>query len=769
MASAQGQSAASPVPSPRRSWPQTAGLAVTLFIVVVALSMIPPVRESQVQLSDTYFRLAPPPRKRSQVVLVLVDDQSLQTYGRWPWPRSLLAQLTDRLADAGASVIGLDILLAEPQSPTEDTALSAVFQASGRVVIVDKIAAFPDGPQWVEPLPQFSRVAAVGHAQTVLDRDSICRRSPPQELTLDGPRWAFAIEIARKSDPKGTAAFLARYGIPLSKDTSSITIATPTLIPIPFRHDGFQTLSAAEVLGRASLNAVQGRPVLVGFGPSELGDRVATPLGGALPTPGGEVHAQMLDAILTGRALHEIGFWASTALLLLVCTLVVLIFRRTRGWVGFVWLAFFSVGVYAVGFVAYVILQRMLPAGMLLLAVVLAPLLVYSADFVAVERSITHQLGGLHSWLSTHEAPLPEKNELSWKLQLLQSLQTELGALYELHKALLESTQDLVAIFDERGNLLLKNDAFLAMCPLPSESLTLEQFRRQLSSKEDAPLIENRQVLEGEVYLDSDLYSLRLAPLPPTSISPQGGTILTMASLRTREERDRARAEALGFITHELRTPLTSIQGFAELMMRYPTSPSCATAPETIARESRRLLVLINSYLDILRLDAGAKALQARPLDLDELIKQVFDLLQPLAAASQIRLIHHIGRGPVMAAGDASLIQGAVLNLVSNAIKYGKGGTDILVACTQQERDSVIVVKNQGEPIASADVPHLFDAHYRAPAAERAAPGWGLGLAFVKRIAEKHGGWVAVQSNTSGTTFEMHLPANPVAATPQTV
>jgi signal transduction histidine kinase len=154
---------------------------------------------------------------------------------------------------------------------------------------------------------------------------------------------------------------------------------------------------------------------------------------------------------------------------------------------------------------------------------------------------------------------------------------------------------------------------------------------------------------------------------------------------------------------------------------------------------------------------------------LDEVVKQVFDLLHPLAAASQMRLIHHLGRGPVMAAGDASLIQGAVLNLVSNAIKYGKGGTDILVACTQQENESVIAVKNQGEPIDSAHIPRLFDAHYRAPAAEHAAPGWGLGLAFVKRIAEKHGGWVAVESNTAGTTFEMHLPANPVAATPQTV
>jgi signal transduction histidine kinase len=456
-------------------------------------------------------------------------------------------------------------------------------------------------------------------------------------------------------------------------------------------------------------------------------------------------------------------------MLLLLCVLVVWVFRRARGWLGFVWLILIAASVYVAGLAAYALAERNSPVGMLLLAVILGPLLVYSADFVTVERSITQQMRALRSWLREQEVSPLQQNEISWKLQLLQELQTELGALYELHKALLESTQDLVAIFDEKGSLLLKNEPFLAACPLPPESLTLEQFRDQLSPAQDAPLKENGSILEGEMSLGGELYSLRLAPLPPTSISPQGGTILTMASLRTRQERDRARAEALGFITHELRTPLTSIQGFAELMMRYPASPSCAAAPETIARESKRLLALINSYLDVLRLDAGAKSLQTSSLDVDELIKQVFDLLQPLAAANRMRLVHQFTHPPATVIGDASLIQGAILNLVSNAIKYGRGGTDVRVACAQQGNEFVIAVRNCGEPIPMDQMPRLFDPHYRVPAVETAAPGWGLGLAFVKRIAEKHGGTVIVESNTSETTFKMYLPVGPVSSAPQAV
>lgn len=756
------------ISSPRRRWLRDPGLAVFLLVAVLLLSLLSPIREAEIRLGDTYFRLARSPRDHSPVVLVLIDDRSLQAYGRWPWSRTLLAHMTDRLAGADASAIGIDILLAEPQSPAADDALAAAFQHAGRVVIVDKLATFPDGVRWVEPLPEFARLAAIGHAQAVLDEDGICRRLPPEELTLDGPRWAFAIQVAQKIAPQQTVSFLRSYGLSAEASGSAISFASPRLIPIPFRRDGFRTISAADVLGQGSLSEIQGKPVLVGFGPSELGDRVETPLSGNLPMPGVEVHAQMLDGILAGRALHLLGFWTSTLLLLAVSLLAVAVFRRSRGWIGFACFLLLGSGVYALGLGVFV-LGHMLPIGMLLAAVILGPLVVYGADFVVVERSLTLQLRGLQSWLSAREPGPRRSGDLPWKLGLLQTLQTELGTLYELHKTLLESIRDGVAIFDAEGRLLLWNNAFELLCPLPAASLTLAQFRAQLSAREDSPLVKTGDAMEGEVRLSNDLYLLHQTPLAPTSIAPQGGTLLTLASLRAREERDQARAEALAFVTHELRTPLTSIQGFAELMTHYPGSPACASAPETIARESKRLLALINSYLDVLRLDAGAKVLQKSRLDVEPIVQQVFELLQPLAAANEMQLVQQLSNVPAAIEGDPSLVQGAILNLISNAIKYGKRGTEILVTCRRSKSEIVIAVRNYGRPIPPEQTARLFDALYRAPDAEAAAPGWGLGLAFVKRMAQKHGGSVTVESGQKATTFELHFPASVVETTPQTV
>ncbi|HEY1271844.1 MAG TPA: CHASE2 domain-containing protein [Terriglobales bacterium] len=736
-------------------------MSLLLLLIVWLVSRVPMVRDWEIRLGDSFFRTAPAPRKRSKVVLVTIDDQSLQQYGRWPWPRTLLAQLTHNLDQARAGTIGLDILLSEPQSPEADQALRDALRATGRAVIVAKLATFSDGTHWIEPVPMFAEAAvAVGHAHAVLDPDGVCRRFPPRELTLGGARLAFALEVALRTDPQRAAAFLASTGIPAT-DTSSVITAPPVLVRVPFRRDPFDTISAGDVLKGLAPGSIEGRPVLVGFGSTEIVDRLNTPISPEFPEPGIVVHGQILDSILTGRSVHDMPSKTAVLILLATSLATVLLARRWRGLVLVGLLIVSGALIYLGSVLVFTLASVIMPAGSMLLALVLGPLLVYTADFVVVERSVTQQLLGLRSWLALRgrRSSTPEKTDLSWRLDLLQRLQTELGSLYELHKTLLESTQDVVAIFDEQDNLLLCNRPFSqALGIAPDSSVKLKDVRALWTASEDAPPVVHGAVEEGEVSLGKELYSLRVAPLPPTTLSPGGGTIVTLSSLRTRVERDRARAEALGFIAHELRTPLASIQGFAEMMLRSPDSSFSDGAPETIFRESKRLLALIGSYLDVLRLDAGTKPLTPYIIDLNGIVQQVFDILEPQATAARMRLVA-VSPGPISTMGDAPLISGAVLNLVSNAIKYGQPGTDIRVCCTHHLNEVIISVHNLGPAIAPQELPHLFDAYFRASNVEGHRSGWGLGLAFVKRIVEKHGGWVTAKSEATGTLFEVHLPA----------
>jgi signal transduction histidine kinase len=744
----------------RRTWFRTLTLAAIVFAIVAVLSAVPVIRGIQLQLTDTFFRISPRPVRPPAAVLVVIDDESLRQYGSWPWSRTVLAQLTRNLAAARASVIGIDILLSEPETPAADDDFRQAISSVRHVVLVDKIGMTPTGSRWIEPLPQFAEIASVGHSLAALDTDGFCRRFPPHELSTDGSHWSFAIEVARVVDAARTEKFLRAYDVPFKDDIGAVVTAAPTLIPISFRRDGFRTISAADVIAGRKLDGIGGRPVLVGFGASEISDRLVTPLSGALPTPGVEVHAQILDAIVDGRILKESPLWVSALLVAVISAVAVFTLLTTRGWAALWLLLALAIGIYAISLLGFVIVSRVLPVGAMLFCVVLSPAVAYTADFILVERSLARQLVELRRWLVHRrgQEPSPENADLSWRLDLLHELQTQLGTLYELHHALLRATQDLIAIFDQHGELLFTNERFTAACDsLGHTSLTLENFRALLAPRDEAPLVQHGSLIEGEAYLGDELYSVCVAPMPPTSLSPGGGSVVTLSSLRARLERDRARAEAVGFITHELRTPLVAIQGFSELMMKYPESPACERAPQTIFHEAKRLLALTNSYHDVLRLDAGARPLKLAPVRLDNIVRQTFEILELLAAGSGMHLRFE-DSGPVWFTGDAPLLGGAVLNLLSNAIKYGRPGTDVIVRCEANGNDLVLSVENTGDPLPPAELHQIFDPYYRGPKGS-GKPGWGLGLAFVRRIAEKHGGVVRGESLPHGVRFEIHLPA----------
>src|SRR5258708_21314625 len=111
----------------RNVWSTPAGLSLILFVLILLVSSAPFVGELQSRINDTYIRLAPRPSSPSPVTLVLIDDDSLRQYGRWPWSRTLLAQLVHNAGIAGASIIAVDILLTEPQSPETDLPLRHAF------------------------------------------------------------------------------------------------------------------------------------------------------------------------------------------------------------------------------------------------------------------------------------------------------------------------------------------------------------------------------------------------------------------------------------------------------------------------------------------------------------------------------------------------------------------------------------------------------------------------------------------------------------------
>ncbi len=766
-------------------------LNALLLALVALLSLTYPVEELSRRLGDEYFRLRGPQPPSSQVVLVLIDDASLQRFGRWPWPRMELARLVREVSKRHPSAIGLDLLLAEPGDAAGDAELARAIQDAGNVVLAAKVASSPDRA-WIDPLPVFrSRAAGVGHVEAETDSDGIGRRVPIVELSADGPRWPLAVDTARVAAHgsvklEDSALLFEGRRIPLegkaheeaAKGWSSYS---PQFLVVNYRQQlspgqespPFVAISAGSLLEGHVQSQLQGKAVLIGFGASDLSDRIATPVSGQMPMPGVEVHANLLDSVLTGRGIHHATSGVHLLILVVFAFMSTWLVLRRPGWKS-AWIpvALFLL-CYAGGFLLFARRGIMLDFGPLLCAAVLAVPLAQLENLAIVNRALTRGLQQLRGTLfpaSTGQLPsfqpdakLQDSADLPEKLNLIQNLQSELAASYRFRQNLLESMHEALAVFDSTGKSEFCNPYWERFCARQNwnSSIGLAELGRRLGHPAWSNLEERMQrndlPPESEVYLGGGFWQVRVVSLT-TEDRSNARWMVVVTDLRSRLERDQARAEALRFVTHELRTPLVSIQGFSEYLLRYPNAAGSTEAAATIFRESQRLVSLINTYLDVLRFDAGARSLRKEPIDIPAMVEQVEKIMAPIADSAEIRIRVDIEPALPKLSGDPPMLTGVFLNLLNNAVKYSAAESEVSLHVRREGSAIVFEVRNPGPPIPREQLSRLFEPFYRAQEQESAAPGWGLGLTFVKRIVEEHRGTLDAKSDETGIRVSVKIP-----------
>ena len=239
------------------------------------------------------------------------------------------------------------------------------------------------------------------------------------------------------------------------------------------------------------------------------------------------------------------------------------------------------------------------------------------------------------------------------------------------------------------------------------------------------------------------------------------GIVASLSDITKQRELQQMKTEVMSLVTHELRTPLTAIQGMSEVLAQFDVDPDRRREMHlAINEESKRLARMIDEYLDITRLEAGARPLRKTTLRVDTLVERVLLLLGPLASSHSIPLTTEFDKDLPVVIADPDLLAQAVTNVIANAIKYSPPSEEIRVSVRTDGSDLVIEVADKGYGIASEDVERIFEKFYRVPRVESAdEPGTGLGLAFVREIMDSHGGYVTVESEVGvGSTFTLRLP-----------
>lgn len=739
-----------------------------LGLVLLASLSFPAATLSQ-KMNDFFFRLRPQPPVSSQVALVLIDDATLTQYGRWPWPRQRLAQLVRAVAAQQPRALGLDVLLAEPEDEVNDAALENAIRSAPNVVLAAKISSGLDNYHWADPLPRFARAAAgIGHVQAIVDSDGLCRSIPAEEPSVDGTRLAFALKLAELVQPSSAARVTAPQSVPGIERIS----LRPLLIDFRRQYEPgqggepppFVTVSAGDLLAGKSLPALRAKAVLIGFGSVEMSDRLVTPVSAQLPMPGVEINANALDMVLAGRVIEYIGVSAQVLLVVLVSAFSLWLVLRYPGAKGLLILGGVMLAGGIMAYQLFVHFHRLLSFSPVLLAGVLAAPLAQLENLLLVDREVSDRLRQLRQIMrpgATAASSNRVAGRLHWKLAALNELQTELTSLYSFQNTLLETMREGVAVYAEDGALRFGNASWKKFCEGHGAAPEhLSGFTQIVSSWPELAAVAQSggAWVETEVPFGEELWHFYAVPLPWTSFAESGALMLIAEDITARRQRDQARSEALSFVTHELRTPLIAIQGFSEMLMRYPNSPAGAEAPATIFRESNRLVAMINTYLEVLRLDAGARPLRLKKASVRSMADHVEKVVRPLATAAKIQVKTELDCDDDLVLCDETLISGALLNLVSNAIKYGTPGSEVRVRVASGDKDFAFEVHNSGPAIPASDLKQIFERFYR-PSRSETIPGWGLGLSFVRRICQQHGGSVQVSSDEiSGTSFTFMLP-----------
>ncbi len=395
------------------------------------------------------------------------------------------------------------------------------------------------------------------------------------------------------------------------------------------------------------------------------------------------------------------------------------------------------------------------------------------------------QVAGMSSTANTR------RSSLRW-LRLPQGWAEKIGALARLQRTqikrslfvdrALHSGTDGLIIAGVDGQISFANPSAATIFNRSQQAMRRGNLFALISGNKATPelramlvrLLLERAAVEREIAMGEapvKFYLLRLAAIceDETSTGSMSGIIATLSDITRQRELQQMKNDVMALVTHELRTPLTAIQGMSEVLAQYEMKPEEQHEMfRAINDEAKRLARMIEEYLDITRIEAGARRLHLTSVRVEKLLEGVLLTLRPVAAQRRISFISRIAPDLPALLVDSDLLTRAVTNLLSNAVKYSPAETEITIKAHADEQAFWIEIADQGYGIPTADRERIFEKFHRVARPEDAdVRGTGLGLAFVREIAELHGGRITVESQVgSGSTFSLRLPLRkPMTAT----
>lgn len=269
---------------------------------------------------------------------------------------------------------------------------------------------------------------------------------------------------------------------------------------------------------------------------------------------------------------------------------------------------------------------------------------------------------------------------------------------------------------------------------------TLYNWRLQVAPKE-APLLEaqRRSGFVTEVGLIGLSFAIILI-----------GVVLLVYAATKESQLNMLRSEFVANVSHELKTPLSVVRMFSEMLLtkRVRSPEKEQQYLEIICRESERLSALIENVLDFSALERGKQVYEMREGDLGDVLSRALDAYRFRLESEGLDLTLDTGDAIPPIRFDEQAILLSIMNLLDNAVKYGKGPVEVSIE--RGRRHVYVRVRDHGTGIPRAELRRVFDRFYRVRRGGENTRGSGIGLSLVKRIVEAHGGKAWAENHEEG-------------------
>jgi CHASE2 domain-containing sensor protein/signal transduction histidine kinase len=742
----------------------------------------------------TLWQRPPPPG----IVIVAIDDASVQAIGRWPWRRAVHATLLEQLAKARPRAIALDLLLSEPDpDPEQDRLLALALQHAAPVVLPVTLQSDGAGRQVaLPPAPALRAAARLGASASSLESDGVLRDTflhtrAAGETGPGTPSLALALlEAGGETIHPRTRASLEDEAIDLAGTGAQRTGR------LAIRYTGppgsVEQVSYAEVLaGAVPAERLAGRYLLVGMTAQGLGDTLATPVNSRhLAMPGVEVHAQALYTLRSGDSIRTVQPATVAAVSAALVALLLAAFARFGPRVALP-LALAVVPVAVLG--SLLALQAGLwfgPAPLALSAALAYPLW----SWRRLERTV-RSLDGEIARLSNAEAasgapdaaanPAPrarrtDSDVLDARLHALRRAGAVVRDARRFLADALAALPSAMLVADGQARVLLANPQAAALfeAAAPDELLGLDLARLlgEFTATDGPDWPAALAALQpGAAGLAVAVSLGQGDPAGPGDARPGPGRrdfvvhvaavnlqdgrrlIVTLADIEPVKQAQREREEVLAFVSHDLRSPASAIVLLADLTLQGRVQTPQTELLQEIRGLAARTLALSDGLVRAAQ--AQTQVLQRVSVDLAGLLDEVAADLRAQALAADLTLHTRVTPAGARLNADRLLLARALGNLLTNAIKHGPPRSRVELLADVTGGQVRLVVRDQGPGFSPRQRAQL--ARGGEGAAVGDARGVGLGLLFVQRVAQRHGGSLraAGAEDGPGTVMTLELPA----------